>query len=39
MTENIDELDQEAYLPSPASSELTEDKKRKMYVGLDLGTL
>ena len=39
MTENIDELDLEASVPSPASSSPAEDKKRKMYVGLDLGTL
>jgi rod shape-determining protein MreB len=38
MIENIDELDLEASVPSPASTP-AEDKKRKMYVGLDLGTL
>ena len=39
MTENIDEHDQGASEPSPTSSTPTGEKKRKMYVGLDLGTL
>ena len=39
MTENIDEHDQGASQPSPTSSTPTGEKKRKMYVGLDLGTL
>ena len=39
MTENIDEHDQGASEPSTTSSTPTGEKKRKMYVGLDLGTL
>ena len=39
MTDNIDELDLEESNPLSAASVPVEGKKRKMYVGLDLGTL
>lgn len=39
MTDNIDELDLEESNASSGTSEPAEGKKRKMYVGLDLGTL
>ena len=39
MTEHMDENDQKALEPSSPSSTPTGEKKRKMYVGLDLGTL
>ncbi len=39
MTENIDENDLEESNPLSTASDPSEGKKRKMYVGLDLGTL